>query len=58
MAVSITTRTREHEGGQHVDVSVYAGEAGRTRALCGHLTMRPGEARELVERLGRGEVEA
>jgi hypothetical protein len=55
-AVSITTRTREHEGGQHVDVSVFVGPAGRTRALCGVLTMTPAEAHELVERLARGEV--
>lgn len=54
-SVSITTRTTDLQG-EHVQVSVWAGPLGQTRGLCGVLIMRPEEARELVERIGRGEV--
>ena len=54
--VPIGTRSTEHDGGTHVTVAVFAGPAGGTRAFCGSLTMRPEEARELVERLTRAEA--
>jgi hypothetical protein len=53
--VSFSTRSEEHDGGQHVTVTVWAGPTGRTRAYVGVLVMRPDEAREFVERLLRGE---
>jgi hypothetical protein len=54
VTVSITTHAHQ-QGGEHVAVRVFAGPRGGTRALCGVLTMRREEARELEARIADGE---